>query len=44
VLFAWFPNGGGERGTPEDVGKDVDGAAGVNLGFGLGEENTKSGI
>jgi hypothetical protein len=44
VFFAWFRNGGGERGTPEEVGKDVDGAASVKLGFGRGEENIKSGI
>jgi hypothetical protein len=44
VLFAWFRNGGGERGTPEELGKDVDGAAGVKLGFRRCEENTKNGI
>lgn len=44
VLFAWFRIGGGERGTPEEFGKDVDGAAGVKLRFGRGEEHTKSGI
>jgi hypothetical protein len=31
-------NGGGERGTPEEVGEDVDWGAGVKLRSGWGEE------